>query len=84
LSPFGVILATIAAFVAIVLVAPAAVALASFVVALAVVATMFLTIDVALVVDCCVLSPHEEDHHLNPPLRKVLPWPSSPKLSLSL
>jgi hypothetical protein len=60
-SPFGVIVA------AVVLVAPAAVALAAFV-----------AIDVSLVVDCCVLSPHEEDHRLPSPLGKVPSLPSSP------
>ena len=33
---------------------------------------MFLAIDVAVVVDCCVPSPQEEDHLLPPPLGKVL------------
>jgi len=56
-SPFDVIVATITD---VVLVAPAAVALAAFVVALAVVATTFLVVEVALVVDCCVPSPPEE------------------------
>jgi hypothetical protein len=78
LSPFGVIVATIAAVVSVILVAPAAVTFAAFVVALAVVAITFLTVDVTLVVDCCVLSPHKEDHHLPPPLGKVLSWPLSP------
>jgi hypothetical protein len=54
-SPFGIIVATI---IAVVLVAPATVALAAFVVALAVVATTFFAVEVALVVDCCVLLPH--------------------------
>jgi hypothetical protein len=71
-SPFGVIVA------AVVLVAPAAVALVAFIVTLAVVATTFLAIDVSLVVDCCVLSPHEEDHRLPSPLGKVPSLPSSP------
>jgi hypothetical protein len=65
-SPFGVIFATVAVVVTVVLVAPAAVALAAFIVALAVVATTFLAIDVSLVVDCCVLLPHEEDHPSSP------------------
>ena len=42
--------------------APADVALAAFVVTLAVVATTFLAIEVASVVDCCLPSPPEEDH----------------------
>ena len=50
--PFGVIVATVAAVVAVVLVDPATVTLATFVVALAVVATTFLAVDAALVVDC--------------------------------
>jgi hypothetical protein len=82
-SPFGVIVATVAAVVAVVLVAPAAVALAAFVVVLAVLTTMFLAVDVALVVDCCVPLPQEEDHPLPPPLGKV-PSSSSPWLSSSL
>ena len=83
-SPFGVIgvigviVTTVAAVVAVVLVAPATVALAAFIVTLTVVATTFLAVDVSLVVDCCVLLPHEEDHRLPPPLRKVLSCPSSP------
>jgi len=43
------------------------VVLATFVIALAVVATTFLTIEVALVVDCCVPLPPEEDHRLPSP-----------------
>ena len=39
----------------IVLVAPASVALAAFVVTLAVVATTFIVVDVDLILDCCVL-----------------------------
>ena len=77
-SPIGVIVAAVATIVAIVLVAPAAVALAAPVVTLTVVATTFLAVDVALVVDCCVPSPQEEDHHLPPPLGKVPSWPLSP------
>ena len=56
-SPFGVIVATVAAVVTVILIAPAAIALPAFVVAFAVIATTFLAVDVALVVDCCVLSP---------------------------
>jgi hypothetical protein len=74
-SPFGVIAATITA---VVLVAPAAVTLAAFVVSLAVVATTIFAVEVALVVDCCVPSPLEEDNCLPSPSGKVLPWPSSP------
>jgi hypothetical protein len=74
-SPFGVIVATITA---VVLVAPATVALAAFVVTLAVVATTFFAVEVALVVDCCVPSPPEEDNRLPSPSGKVPPWPSSP------
>jgi len=75
LSPFGVIVATVAAFavaavvvtvVAVVLIAPATVALAAFVIALAVVTTTFLAIDVGLIFDCCVPLPPEEDHRLPP------------------
>ena len=61
LLPFGVIAATVAVvaaiitIVAIVLVAPATITLAAFVVALAVVATMFLAVDVGLIFDCCVI-----------------------------
>ncbi len=73
--PFGVIIATITA---VVFVAPAAVALAAFVVALAVVATTFLTAEVALVVDCCVPFMPEEDHRLPFPSGKVPPWPLLP------
>jgi hypothetical protein len=60
LSPFGIIVAAIAAIaiivaiVAVILVAPATVALATFVVALAGITTMFLAIDVGLIFDCCV------------------------------
>jgi hypothetical protein len=50
-SPFGIIVTTITAVVS---VAPAAVILATFVVALAVFDTTFLAVEVALVVDCCV------------------------------
>jgi len=46
---------SVMSLVVIVLVAPASVALAAFVVALAVVATTFIVIDVDLIFDCCVL-----------------------------
>jgi hypothetical protein len=52
--------------------------LTTFVVTLAVVATMFLAVEVALVIDCCVPSPPEEDQHLPSPSGKVPPWPSLP------
>ena len=56
LSPFGIIVAAVAAIavvtvVAVVLVAPATAALAAFVVALTVVPTMFLAVDVGLMFD---------------------------------
>jgi len=60
LSSFGVIVAAVAAvaivviFIDVVLVAPATIALAAFIVALAVVTTMFLAIDVGLIFDCCI------------------------------
>jgi len=47
-------------------VAPATVALAAFVVALAVVTTTVLTIDAGLIFDWCVPLLPEEDHHLPP------------------
>jgi len=51
---------------------PAPVALAAFVVALAIVTTAFLAVDVvSLIFDCCVLVLPEEDHHLPPTLRMV-------------
>ncbi len=56
---------------------PATAALAAFVVTLAVVATTSLAIEVALVVDCCVPLPLEEDHSLSSPSGKVPPWPLS-------
>jgi hypothetical protein len=83
-SPFGVIIAVVVAvaavtaLVAVILVAPATVALAAFDFALTVVATTFLAVDVALVFDCCVLLPPEEDHRLHPPSGKVPSWPSLP------
>jgi hypothetical protein len=60
LSPFGVIVAAVAAVAvvvtvaAVVIVAPATIALAAFVVALAVVITTFLAVDFGLIFDCCV------------------------------
>jgi hypothetical protein len=57
MSQFGVIVATIAAIVtvvAVVLVAPATVTHATFVVALTAVATTFLAVDVGLIFDCFV------------------------------
>ena len=66
------------ALVVVILVAFASVALAAFVVALIVIATTSLAIEVALVVDCCVPLPPEEDHRLPSPLGKVPPWPSLP------
>ena len=83
LSPFGVFVVAFAAVIAVVtvitvvLVAPATVALAAFVIALAVVTTTFLSVDVGLIFDCCVPSLPEEDHHLPPPSGKVPSWPSS-------
>jgi len=59
------------ALVVVVLVSPAPVALAAFV-ALAVVATTFLVVDVSLIFDCCVPSPPEEDHRLPPPSGKAM------------
>ena len=56
LSPFGVIVVAIAVVVIIVdviLIAPATVALATFVIPLAVVTTTFLAVDVGLIFDCC-------------------------------
>ncbi len=41
-----------------------AVALAAVVIALAVISVTILAVAVALVVDCCLPSPPEEDHHL--------------------
>jgi hypothetical protein len=66
------------ALVVIVQVAPAPVALAAFVVALSVVHTKFLAIDVGIIIDCCVPLSQEEDHRLPPPSGKVPSWPSSP------
>ena len=76
-SPFGVVadavaaVAPVAPVVTVILVAPAPVALAAFVVAFAVVATTFLAIDVSSKFDCCVPSLQEEDHRLPPPSGKV-------------
>ena len=78
LQSFGVIIAAVAAVAAIILVAPATIALSAFDVALAVIATTFLAIEAALVFDCCVPLPLEEDHCLPPPSGKVRAWPSSP------
>ena len=66
------------ALVIVVLVDPAPVTLAAFVVALAVIATTFLTVDAGIIFDCCVPLPPEEDHRLPPPSGKVPSWPSSP------
>jgi hypothetical protein len=66
------------ALVVIVQVAPAPVALAAFAVALSVVHTKFLAIDVGLIIDCCVPLSQEEDHRLPPPSGKVPAWPSLP------
>jgi hypothetical protein len=77
LTPFGIIIAAVAAIativavviavVAVVLVAPTTItALAAFVIALAVVTTTVLTVDVGLIFDCCVPSPPEEDHRPPP------------------
>jgi hypothetical protein len=71
-----VLTATVIAVATAVVVAPDAVALAAFVVALTVVATTVFAVAVALVVDCCVPLPPEEDHRLPPPLGKVPSWPS--------
>jgi hypothetical protein len=71
-----VAVATIVAVATVIVIAPDVVALAAFVVALTVVATTVFAIAVALVVDCCVPSPPEEDHRLPPPSGKVLSWPS--------
>ena len=84
LLPFGVIVATIATIatavtvVAVVLVASATVAFAAFVIALAVLNTTFLTVDVSLTFDCCVPLPPKDDHRLPPTLGKVQSWPSLP------
>jgi hypothetical protein len=81
LLPLGVIVAavTAVAVVVAVLVDPALVALAAFVIALAVDTTMFLTVGAGLLIfDCCVPSLPEEDHCLPPPSGKVPSWPSSP------
>ncbi len=72
-----VTVATVLAVATIVVVAPDPIALTAFVVALAVVATTAFAVAVTLVVDCCVPSPPEEDHHLPPLLGKVPSWPSS-------
>ena len=77
LSSFGVIVAAVAIvavvviFIDVVLVAPATIALAAFIVALAVVTTTFLAIDVGLIFDCCVC------RHLASLLPPSLPSPSS-------
>ena len=63
------------ALVAVVLLDPAPVALAAFVIALAVVFTTVLTIDAGLIFDCCVPSSPEEDHCLPPTSGKVPSWP---------
>ena len=62
------------ALVVVVLVAPAPLALAAFIVTLTVVITTFFAIDVGLMFDCCVPLPPEEDHHFPPP-SGVLSWP---------
>jgi len=61
LSPFAVIVAAIAA-----------VSLVTFVIALAVVTTTFLTVDVSLIFDCCGVC-----RHLAPSSPPSLPLPSS-------
>ena len=78
LPSFGVIVAAVTAVSAIVLVASATIALSAFDITVAVVATTFLAIEAALVFDCCVPLPLEEDHCLPPPSGKVRAWPSSP------
>ena len=77
MSPSSLRKGFVMALVVIVLADPALVALAAFVVALAVVNTMFLTIDVGLIFDCCVPLLPEEDHRLPPPSGKVPSWSSS-------
>ena len=77
LSPFSIIVAAVATvavvviIVDVVLVAPATIALAAFVVTLAVVTTMFLAVDVGLMFDCYVC------RRLASPLLPLLPSPSS-------
>ena len=66
LPSFGVIVAAVTAVSAIVLVASATIALSAFDITVAVVATTFLAIEAALVFDCCVPLPLEEDHCLPP------------------
>jgi len=61
--------------IVIIFVAPVSVTLIAFFVALAVIDTTFLAIDVGLIFDCYVPSPPEEDHRLPPPLGKVPSWP---------
>ena len=65
------------ALVIVVLVAPASVPLAAFIVALTVLATNFLAVDVDLIFDCCVPLPPEEDHCLPHPPGKFSSWPLS-------
>jgi hypothetical protein len=85
LSPFGVIVAAVAAvavvaviviIIIVVLVAPATITLAAFDVALTVVTTTFLAVDVGLIFDCCVC------RHLATSLPPSLPSPPSPLSSL--
>ena len=54
------------ALVIVILVALAPIALTAFFIALAVIPTTFLAVDVGLIFDCCVPSPPEEDHRLPP------------------
>jgi len=81
LSPFGVVIAAIAAVAAItiVLISPATVALAAFVVALAVVTNTFLAVDVGLIFDCCVCRRLASSSPQSPPSSSSSPSsPSSP------
>jgi hypothetical protein len=69
LSPYSVLVAAVAAVAAVVLVAPATVtALATFVIALTVVTTTFLAVDVGLIFDCCVCRLLASSSPPSPPL----------------
>jgi len=66
------------ALIVVVLVDPVPIALAAFIIALAVVATMFLTVNAGLIIDCCVPLRLEEDHRLSPDGKGVPARPLSP------